>query len=410
MQSTRPATPSTRPATPSTRSVSPSTQPTPLSTRSAPSSKRSAPPSTRSTPPSTQSTPPSTQSTPQPTRSTPQPTRSTPQSTRSATPFILSVLHPVGSHRVTTRCFGKSSVESASIMQTSGLWDEPRLEASVCLSREENDTELAEHRSFSRSDLSLVRMTVLQNELDFVNFCLSLLFLAVRFFRRDEKVLTVLETFHRATLAISNEQTTISEVISIVNGIKLDMESNQDKSLVPIGKWKTNEEKPFQYNRPEIRPRSHQCHSSLLKEQHLRLFRLQSGSNSLPGTTPDHLKVNHPQRYRRGRCCSVRWLLSLPRKALRPANIDKASHNYPIQLGLNGIARADLHKFDSNCIRKLLIETEDLSEAEIDPIDSKREEFRKYLERAGVMEALTKVLVGLYEEAEKPTNALEYPL
>nr|CAD7578277.1 unnamed protein product [Timema californicum] len=43
-------------------------------------------------------------------------------------------------------------------------------------------------------------------------------------------------------------------------------------------------------------------------------------------------------------------------------------------------------------------------------IDSKREEFRKYLERAGVMEALTKVLVGLYEEAEKPTNALEYPL
>nr|CAD7256071.1 unnamed protein product [Timema shepardi] len=42
------------------------------------------------------------------------------------------------------------------------------------------------------------------------------------------------------------------------------------------------------------------------------------------------------------------------------------------------------------------------------PIDSKREEFRKYLERAGVMEALTKVLVGLYEEAEKPTNALEY--
>ncbi|CAG2054216.1 unnamed protein product [Timema podura] len=43
-----------------------------------------------------------------------------------------------------------------------------------------------------------------------------------------------------------------------------------------------------------------------------------------------------------------------------------------------------------------------------EPIDSKREEFRKYLERAGVMEALTKVLVGLYEEAEKPTNALEY--
>lgn len=69
--------------------------------------------------------------------------------------------------------------------------------------------------------------------------------------------------------------------------------------------------------------------------------------------------------------------------------------------------------------------------------DSKREEFRKYLEKAGVLDALTKgkfeqfwrcfacyfgrflsyymivfiaVLVNLYEEPEKPSNALEYPL
>ncbi|XP_069695072.1 c-Myc-binding protein [Periplaneta americana] len=42
------------------------------------------------------------------------------------------------------------------------------------------------------------------------------------------------------------------------------------------------------------------------------------------------------------------------------------------------------------------------------PIDSKREEFRKYLERAGVMDALTKVLVSLYEEPEKPDDALDY--
>ena len=40
--------------------------------------------------------------------------------------------------------------------------------------------------------------------------------------------------------------------------------------------------------------------------------------------------------------------------------------------------------------------------------DSKKEEFRKYLERSGVIDALTKVLVGLYEEPEKPANALEY--
>ncbi|KAL2717177.1 C-Myc-binding protein [Vespula squamosa] len=42
------------------------------------------------------------------------------------------------------------------------------------------------------------------------------------------------------------------------------------------------------------------------------------------------------------------------------------------------------------------------------PSDSKKEEFRKYLERAGVMDALTKVLVSLYEETEKPNDALEY--
>ncbi|KAA0197983.1 C-Myc-binding protein [Fasciolopsis buskii] len=42
------------------------------------------------------------------------------------------------------------------------------------------------------------------------------------------------------------------------------------------------------------------------------------------------------------------------------------------------------------------------------PGDSKREEFRKYLEKAGVLDTLTKVLVGLYEEPSKPDNALEF--
>ena len=45
--------------------------------------------------------------------------------------------------------------------------------------------------------------------------------------------------------------------------------------------------------------------------------------------------------------------------------------------------------------------------AAFDQPDSKKEEFRKYLERAGVIDALTRVLVGLYDEPEKPTNALE---
>ncbi|KAB0794737.1 hypothetical protein PPYR_04140 [Photinus pyralis] len=42
------------------------------------------------------------------------------------------------------------------------------------------------------------------------------------------------------------------------------------------------------------------------------------------------------------------------------------------------------------------------------PSESKREEFRKYLEKTGVMDALTKVLVSLYEEPDKPDNAVEY--
>lgn len=39
---------------------------------------------------------------------------------------------------------------------------------------------------------------------------------------------------------------------------------------------------------------------------------------------------------------------------------------------------------------------------------AKKEEFRRYLEKAGVLDALTKVLVGLYEESERPQSALDY--
>ncbi|GAB6032836.1 hypothetical protein CHUAL_012038 [Chamberlinius hualienensis] len=42
------------------------------------------------------------------------------------------------------------------------------------------------------------------------------------------------------------------------------------------------------------------------------------------------------------------------------------------------------------------------------PGDSKREEFRKYLEKAGLLDALTRALVNLYNENEKPTDALQY--
>ena len=40
--------------------------------------------------------------------------------------------------------------------------------------------------------------------------------------------------------------------------------------------------------------------------------------------------------------------------------------------------------------------------------EQKKEELRKYLEKAGVIDQLTKVLVGLYEEPEKPGNVIEF--
>merc|ERR1719239_1148608 len=40
--------------------------------------------------------------------------------------------------------------------------------------------------------------------------------------------------------------------------------------------------------------------------------------------------------------------------------------------------------------------------------DAKKEEFKKYLEKAGVLELLTKSLVSLYEEPEKPGDAVNY--
>ena len=40
--------------------------------------------------------------------------------------------------------------------------------------------------------------------------------------------------------------------------------------------------------------------------------------------------------------------------------------------------------------------------------EAKKEEFRSYLEKAGVIDQLTKVLVGLYEEPEKPNNAIDF--
>ncbi|KAJ9470848.1 C-Myc-binding protein-like protein [Diplonema papillatum] len=40
--------------------------------------------------------------------------------------------------------------------------------------------------------------------------------------------------------------------------------------------------------------------------------------------------------------------------------------------------------------------------------ESKKEDFRKYLEKSNVIDALTKVLVTLYEEPERPEKPVEF--
>lgn len=40
--------------------------------------------------------------------------------------------------------------------------------------------------------------------------------------------------------------------------------------------------------------------------------------------------------------------------------------------------------------------------------NSKKEEFRRYLDKTGVLDSLTRVLVGLYEEPDRPQNAIDY--
>ena len=39
--------------------------------------------------------------------------------------------------------------------------------------------------------------------------------------------------------------------------------------------------------------------------------------------------------------------------------------------------------------------------------EQKKEEFRKYLEKSGIVDQLTRVLVGLYEQSEKPTDPMK---
>lgn len=41
-------------------------------------------------------------------------------------------------------------------------------------------------------------------------------------------------------------------------------------------------------------------------------------------------------------------------------------------------------------------------------LEAKREQFRRYLERSGVIDSLSKALIKLYEESNKPEDAIRY--
>ncbi|CBZ49617.1 unnamed protein product [Neospora caninum Liverpool] len=43
-----------------------------------------------------------------------------------------------------------------------------------------------------------------------------------------------------------------------------------------------------------------------------------------------------------------------------------------------------------------------------DPVELQKQEFKKYLEDHGVLQQLSRVLVGLYEEPDRPPNALDF--
>ncbi|KAH6762646.1 c-Myc-binding protein [Perilla frutescens var. hirtella] len=52
--------------------------------------------------------------------------------------------------------------------------------------------------------------------------------------------------------------------------------------------------------------------------------------------------------------------------------------------------------------------TTDLGIPNLSEKEAKKEAFRKYLESSGALDALTKVLVALYEQNEKPSSAIDF--
>ncbi|CAE8709901.1 unnamed protein product [Polarella glacialis] len=80
-------------------------------------------------------------------------------------------------------------------------------------------------------------------------------------------------------------------------------------------------------------------------------------------------------------------------------NFEDVSKVCPAQFGTPG----DYEKFAQEIVLSFLV-----SRMSYETADSQKEEFRKYLEKNGIISQLTRVLVGLYEEPERPANSIDY--
>merc|ERR1712021_169811 len=63
---------------------------------------------------------------------------------------------------------------------------------------------------------------------------------------------------------------------------------------------------------------------------------------------------------------------------------------------------------DFDCLTETSQYTQEMPETKKIEDKAKREEFRRYLDQAGIVDQLTQFLVSLYEEPEKPTDAVGY--
>merc|ERR1712002_104768 len=63
---------------------------------------------------------------------------------------------------------------------------------------------------------------------------------------------------------------------------------------------------------------------------------------------------------------------------------------------------------DFDCLTDWILYGSKMPETKKPEEKAKREEFRRYLDQAGLVDTLTQFLVNLYEEPEKPTDAISY--